>query len=743
MVNGYALGQLSRAFLTAVTHEDAVVRARADRRAQRWVQVIESMASGRVEIGSRTPVRGFPAWVTLEVVHGGFATGRAIAESPIEADEIAVARRVGVEPVRSLIFGYYLTADGMAELHELLDTGMFRVDIPEDAALLTVAWLLREGDRDSALELLDQIAPFATRLRFTPRVSPTPTTPLDHVFRASAAEARRALLDRRPQEQVEIQREVLAVWNPFSDRLLTLWLELFTAGRRTVSPTEDWLARARVVLEEYDVLSLAHTRATRHKRAKGNVGIQIASLRVLTDGGELDDRREGLLRASVVASVAKRGAPGSTNHTALREAQREDAETPGHWRLSAVAAERLATVDPYGGLPDPSIFAGPVTTAEAPRAGAPAGSVMPPSVGRALARAHAAPVGQLVDEGVIPSAEVLAELIPQITATTTATGYPAPALARLMAANYRAFRRRRSLLLVDLKKQVQVEELPWVRAASGHHVARTDAALDVARRVGALALDTFPGTIVPNPLVQELNHLLVAGGMDVPLVEELAADIFMGRFSDKYRRAAQIAARVVGGTLYECYYGIDYARIAALDQVRSPVRRVLQRTRKDAAGPSFGDVCWERSGRRDRDRYSVSTNGAVIEQAQILTTHNLAALVEAGVEPCRSWTELADGALSVVTSRLNVASHQERPFGAVKDAAYAWRQMVFFLSLAPASELDPFIRDAEVRHRHARGLSVLLPGLRDAAEGSQPTHPFLGWAAGSGRLLGQGLDLED
>ncbi|ARU53461.1 hypothetical protein CBR64_20530 [Cellulosimicrobium cellulans] len=743
MENGFALGQLSRAFLTAVTHEDAEVRARADRRAQRWVQVIESMASGRVVIGSRTPVRGFPAWVTLEVVHGGFATGRAIAESPIEPDEIAVARRVGVEPVRSLIFGYYLTADGMAELHELLDSGMFRVNIPEDAALLTVAWLLQEGDRDSALELLDEIAPFATRLRFAPRVSSTPTTPSDHVFRASAAEARSALLDRRPQEQVEMQREVLAVWNPFSDRLLTLWLELVTAGRRMAPPTEDWLARARVVLEDYDVLVLAHTRATRHRSAKGNVGIQIASLRMLTDGGELDNRQEGLLRASVVASVAKRGTPGSTEHTALREAQRRDAETPGHWRLSAVAAERLATVDPHGGLPDPSLFAGPVMTAEAPPAGAPAGSVMPPSVGRVLARAHAAPVERLVDEGVIPSAEVLAELIPQITATTIASGYPVPALARLMAANYRAFRRRRSLLLVDLKKQVQVEELPWVRAVSRHRVARTDAALDVARRVGALALDTFPGTIVPNPLVQELNHLLVAGGMEVPLVEELAADIFMGRFSDKYRRAAQIAARVVGGTLYECYYGIDYARIAALDQVRPSIHRVLRRTRHHAAGPSFGDLCWERSGRRDRDRYSVSTNGAVIEQAQIVTTHNLAALVEAGIEPRRSWTELADGALAVVASRLSMASHQERPFGAVKDAAYAWRQMLFFLSLAPTSELDPFIRKAEAQHAHVRGLSDLLCGLRHAAEGSRPTRPFLGWSANGGRHLSQGLGLED
>ncbi len=41
MSNGYALGQLSSAFVTATTHEDPAVRERADRRVQRWMTALQ------------------------------------------------------------------------------------------------------------------------------------------------------------------------------------------------------------------------------------------------------------------------------------------------------------------------------------------------------------------------------------------------------------------------------------------------------------------------------------------------------------------------------------------------------------------------------------------------------------------------------------------------------------------------------------------------------------------------------
>ncbi len=80
--SGYALGRLRRAMGTALSHSDPEVRRRAEQKALAWEAVLSGMASGTVEVGSRTPVAGTPAWVTLEVVQGGFATGRYIAEGP-------------------------------------------------------------------------------------------------------------------------------------------------------------------------------------------------------------------------------------------------------------------------------------------------------------------------------------------------------------------------------------------------------------------------------------------------------------------------------------------------------------------------------------------------------------------------------------------------------------------------------------------------------------------------------------
>ena len=61
--------------------------ARAETKIARWRSVIAGMAEGSLSVGSRTPVSGTPAWVTLEVAHGGFATGRLLAEAPLDAQE--------------------------------------------------------------------------------------------------------------------------------------------------------------------------------------------------------------------------------------------------------------------------------------------------------------------------------------------------------------------------------------------------------------------------------------------------------------------------------------------------------------------------------------------------------------------------------------------------------------------------------------------------------------------------------
>ncbi|GAB2463310.1 serine/threonine-protein kinase [Jatrophihabitans fulvus] len=686
MTSSYARFQLAAAFATASTHEDSTTRARADERVRQWSRVLGAMADGTVTVGSRAPVAGLPPWVTLEVLRGGFATGEPAAGGPLADDEIALAARLQVAPRREALFAHHLTDAGLAGLERLLDTGTYRVDLPENAALLTVAWLLRAGDRAAALDLVETLAPLAARLRFTPRVVDRAAAPPDTVHRTSVGRAHAVLAHRRTPLPLARQREALTVWNPFADRVLALWRRRVGTGPVTAADSA-WRTHATALLEEYRLLAAAHTLCTKHRNPKQNLAILLDATRAELDGRGLGPRRAGMVASVVRSMVAKRGEPGSRALAAVRDDQREVAQRPTYAHLAGVAAARLPLTDPDDGLADPWRYVHPVTADEP----APEGTPMPPIVERTLARTRSAPVEQLLADGTVPSGEVLAELVPGITASVVAASYPDPALGRLMAAGYHAFRRRRSLLLLDLASQVQLSELPWVQAVASHATRPSDEADAVLRRVGALYLDHFPGTVVPNPLVQEFRTLSDAAGHRVPFTEELAADIFMGRFGASFTRAAALAAGRLAGTAYADYYGIDYSVF------RAPPGPAPRRSRWWAPaaahpdGVDLADVCRARSG-VGPEVSSVAANGTVIEQAQIITTHNLAALVEVGVVPTRPWTDLARDALDVAGAALARAESSPRPLSAVKDAAYAVRQALFLLSMVPRVEARDTVR---------------------------------------------------
>ena len=75
------------------------------------------------------------------------------------------------------------------------------------------------------------------------------------------------------------------------------------------------------------------------------------------------------------------------------------------------------------------------------------------------------------------------------------------------------------------------------------------AARQTLEQVTLLALTAFPYTQLPNPLVREMQALAQRAGLKLPLVEELAAAIFMGTFTAKWARAASRArAHYTAGT---------------------------------------------------------------------------------------------------------------------------------------------------------------------------------------------------
>jgi hypothetical protein len=168
---GYAAFQLAKALTTSTEHTDPVTRARAEARVARWRTVLANILSGLVNYGSRTPVADLPAWVTLDVVTGGFATGGALAGGPLQDHEKTRVASLGIVPAgeeRRGLNAWHLTDAGIAEAIEQLRTGCYDIAVPEEAAMLVIAWLAARGEAEVARELLDTFSP---HLRQHPRES--------------------------------------------------------------------------------------------------------------------------------------------------------------------------------------------------------------------------------------------------------------------------------------------------------------------------------------------------------------------------------------------------------------------------------------------------------------------------------------------------------------------------------------------------------------------------------------------
>jgi hypothetical protein len=385
-----------------------------------------------------------------------------------------------------------------------------------------------------------------------------------------------------------------------------------------------------------------------------------------------------------------------------------------------------------------------VTDNEAVTTGVPKGTAIPASIRQKVERCLNETVAALVERDLITSGETLARVLPQMTSGIRAAGIADSTLRQLYAAIYRAFRQRRSLLLLNLEKQVQIEELPWVAAIEpfrSEGLADNELARQTLEEVSVLTLTAFPHAILPNKLLQELRALVKGSRLDIPLVDEVAADIFMGTFSGKFLDSAKIAARLLQGTLYETYYRINFADVLGIPESKELPQRFWQRNERRT--DAFAQLCASRAG-VPLGTWEPAINGMIIEQQQVLTTQNLAGLF-AGlgladiVRP--QLAEMAKRCFAWICQRqqLKMPKWHAR-LVTVKNTAYAWRQMVFYLALTTHAQLVDFLRWAEdhlakqsqeFQNRFRPALTGLVlaatPGDVDPQEKTL-ARPFLGWS---------------
>lgn len=752
----YALGRLHRAIETATTHGDPEIRRRAEQKALDWEAVLSGMASGTLDVGSRTPVANTPPWVTLEVAHGGFATGRYVAEGPISDDERAWL--TGLPAVtdttdRMRLNTWFLSDEGLQRLGDLLRTGHYSIDVPEHGALLVVAWLVENGHDALALDLVAELYPLLGRLRFYPVETRHPPTSGAVVHLRTAGEAADQLRRIEVPKQVAAMNEALLTWLPLYDRLVALWLDTVEEDWPCRRWPTDWTERRADWLHDFEAALAAGNLCNEYQKPRSTFAILREALeRCVADSVALTGRDVGRVRMALKRSVERWGEPGTDEREDLRAKQREWASRPTHKQLAAAVLDRVTRVPTDAGIGDLTPILEPVPVGEGT-----ATTEVPPSVSRKIERALEAPIEELIERRIVPSSEVLAQVLPQITSHVAAGAFDDPVLRDLYARVYTAFRRRRSLLLLNLEHQVQIDELPWVRAVEAFRKPSADSevrALDTLRHASMLAFTSFPQTILPNPLVRELQALAKEARLDVPFVEEVAADIFMGTFTLKWRQAAATTAEVMGDTLYERYFDLPAASTwAPIDEASGGlIDRVRGRWGKKTA-EDFARVCNERAREAALgDGSFVARNGTVIEQSQILTTHNLAAVTTGlalAERVAEQAADLSERALVWLVKEQNTQHSSWRSqLQMLKNTAYAWRQALFFLSFAEAAEQRRTVDELKTRasdqpqdwqRRFApviAGLDEILAGARFDEQGRVGEgRRYLGWSVGRHWLL--------
>jgi hypothetical protein len=741
---GYAVFQLSRALTASGLDTEAKTRERIER----WQQVVEHMVQGTALYGLRKPLVDVPEWVTLEVVTGGFATGQYLAGGTLTEYERRLAASIpGIRPgfERLDLNTWHLTDEGIEALQKQLVNSDYRVDVPEEAALLYVVWLLGQQRTEEARKLIVSIAPFFEQLRFFPMASDgLPLAPTEvHIF--DVGDIKKLLSKLPAQQRLAVQKHVVATRLTLYDAAISLFLLTYQDDWPCRQYHEGWLEQANTLISQFD--SASNNDILNVEPFRDRVGELYVLLRLCSrDRTSLTGRQVGRIRRIVNDFVCKYGHPESEHHLQYREMQRRQVAAPEHHLIAKVVSERLTSYSSSEGISDFSSLLVPVTGEEAKAYSLITGVAIPPAVRRRLERCRKGTITELIDKGLITSGDTVARVLPAMTAEICSAGFRDTTLRMLSVATYRAFRRRRSLLLLNLQSQVKISELPWVAAVEGErevHAAGVEGARQALIESSAMTLSAFPQAILPNKLLQEFGSLAVTAKLDLPFVEEVAVDIFMGTFSNKFVEAARRAAPLIGGTLYAHYYDIDTNQLAILPDKPKSKRRNYFRRDLDTSD-ALANLCAQRAN-APLGAWHSATNGRIIEQQQILTTQNLSLLFgELGLKALlhHRLGSLAQACFQWICIRQQMKiKFYHSSLVMLKNTAYAWRQMVFYLSMLDDAERRCAIDSIE-EHFAAQPTAFrerFLPaiiGLRVAAAGlpltlnrqkSEGARVFLGW----------------
>lgn len=711
------------------------------KKAVQWQNVIEGMLSGNLDVGSRTPISNVPIWATPEVVTGGFVTGNLLAGGEATEYEQTLAQELGCQQnnPRAFLNAYHLSDEGLSKLTHILQSKEYSISVPEEGALLVIAWLIHHGHYKESAKLISEIALHFNNLRFFPEQKEKLEKVYNKVFLQPIEKTVESLSDIHPNSNVVLQKNTVKIWIPFYDNLIAHLLRLFPdqiieASNFTL-PDTQWKSTASDLVNKLTTLKGKYRVSRRFTRT----GSQFSKLMEILEDLASDQREFvslNYLCQALTRYVTKHGVPKSSEHQRRRRQQVNSVSGSLHSDIAKIVVARLKRRPQHDGLSDLKSICHDIVKQEA-NSSVRTGESIPLSLVKKVGRSQIDTIDSLVHQGYISSGDSIAVVLPQLTSEIRASSFEDQALQHLYGAMYQAFRRRRSLLLLNYQSQVRLKDIPWISVMDKFRKAdnqSTAIAKQTLTNVSYLAIKNFPHAILPNKLLQELRALIDSANMECPLVDEVAADIFMGGFSPKFAHSAHLAGQLLKGSLYARYYGIDYEPL---------IKSSPDFTQEDAQ--AFSRYCSKLAGEKSKG-WSVASNGLVIEQQQIVTTQNLASLFCALDLANQFGEEIIDVAKSCFKwvcyrQQITLADHHARLI-MLKNTAYAWRQMVFFASLIDGASLNEFLSWMQDHFGTQNEVFIsrfhyIVTGFSEAVSGkSVPKESrFLGWTVGKHPLM--------
>eukprot|EP01097_Dermamoeba_algensis_P008797 TRINITY_DN5992_c0_g1_i1.p1 TRINITY_DN5992_c0_g1~~TRINITY_DN5992_c0_g1_i1.p1 ORF type:complete len:474 (+),score=109.76 TRINITY_DN5992_c0_g1_i1:49-1422(+) len=421
----------------------------SQKKLKKWESVVQTWLSGALSVGSRTPIAQTPSWVTLEVMTGGFATGQLLAGGDIQEHEKLLYRALvadgdeSVEVIRKKLNDFFLSESGLSVLSKLLDTGLYRVQVPEEGALLTICYLLRQEDpelQEQAGIILQEIQPWFHKLRFFPLPSDTrvPEGGME-AFVRPVLSLKSYLSNVKLNSRVQKLTSVLSHFIPLYDELIRIILET-TEGEAPHWEVEWDLEKATrkesvkgglpfqkstpQLKEQFDALKEQMKEfASLRRMRKKNVGKILYIAEQFFTSKAFTGNQVEFVRNAIADLFKRRGNISSAKRMAVRQQHKNTVDKcQARLQYAKILQERVKDIHPEGGIEAISTVIGPVNLNEAQKFSVPVESHLPKTLIRKAHMSKIAPLDQLCEERIIPSADLLGSLIHTVVASVRASG---------------------------------------------------------------------------------------------------------------------------------------------------------------------------------------------------------------------------------------------------------------------------------------------------------------------------------